>query len=333
MGWSRASASVVPPTDRFEWFLETVSNEVMPLSLSSDRRDDFHAAIQDMPLGPVALSAFEFSPVRAWRSARHIRQGDPEGYQLVLVTQGSFRVSQEGREALVAGDFVLSDTSSPMLTECFSAGDPIHALTLQIPRSALPLSPRKLEPLLVRPLPAHKGATAILAGFLRTLHAQGAHCGTEALLSMGSATVDLVTACLAQHLHSLDEAPVEARSQLMLQRILRFIEHNLGDPDLSPRTIAERHNISLRTLYTLFDGEPASIAGVIRRRRLERCHTDLARPEMDHRTVQAISARWGFTNPATFSRTFRDAYGTTPTEHRAHARQHRNTDATQQAER
>lgn len=332
MGGARASASVVPPTDRFEWFLETVSNEVMPLSLSSDRRDDFHADIQDMPLGPVALSAFEFSPLRAWRSARHIRQGDPEGYQLVLVTQGSFRVSQEGRETLVAGDFVLSDTSSPMLTECLSTGDPIHALTLQIPRSTLPLSPRRLEPLLVHRLPAQKGATAILAGFLRTLYAQAAHCGTEALLSMGSATVDLVTACLAQHLHSLDEAPVEARSQLVLQRILHFIEHNLGDPDLSPRTIAERHNISLRTLYTLFDGEPASIAGVIRCRRLERCHNDLARPEMDHRTVQAIAARWGFTNPATFSRSFRDTYGTTPTEHRAHARQHRKTDPTKQAQ-
>ncbi|MGW7330057.1 AraC-like ligand-binding domain-containing protein, partial [Streptomyces sp. NPDC054840] len=316
----------MPPTDRFEWFLDTVSNEVMPLSLSSDRRDDFHADIQDMPLGPVALSAFEFSPMRAWRSARHIRQGDPEGYQLSLVTQGSLLVFQDGREELVAGDFVLSNTSSPMLTECLSAGDPIHALTLQIPRSALPLSPRRLEPLLVQRLPAQKGAIAILAGFLRTLHAQGTHCGTEALQSMGSATIDLVTACLAQHLHSLDEAPVEARSQLMLQRILRFIDYNLGDPDLSPRTIAERHNVSLRTLYTLFDGEPASIAGVIRRRRLERCHTDLTRPEMDHRTVQAISARWGFTNPATFSRTFRDAYGTTPAEHRAHARQRRAAD-------
>ncbi|MGW7056180.1 AraC-like ligand-binding domain-containing protein [Streptomyces sp. NPDC054887] len=315
------------PADRFEWFLETVSNEVMPLSLSSDRRDNFHADIQDTSLGSVALSAFEFSPMRAWRSAKHIRQGDPEGYQLVLVTQGSFRVSQEGREALVAGDFVLSDTSRPMLTECLSDGDPVHALTLQIPRSALPLSPRSLEPLLVHRLPAQKGATAILAGFVRTLHTQAAHCGTEALHSMGSATIDLVTACLAQHLDSLDGAPIEARSELMLQRILRFIEHNLGDPDLSPRTIAERHNVSLRTLYTLFDSEPTSIAGVIRRRRLERCHTDLARPEMDHRTVQAIAARWGFTNPTTFSRAFRDAYGLTPTEHRAHARQHRNTDA------
>ncbi|WP_328738332.1 helix-turn-helix domain-containing protein [Streptomyces erythrochromogenes] len=322
----------MPPTDRFEWFLETVSNEVMPLSLSSDRQDNFHADIHDVPLGPVTLSAFEFSPMRAWRSAKHIRQGDPEGYQLVLVTQGSLRVSQEGRETLVAGDFVLSDTSSPMLTECLSADGPIHALTLHIPRSVLPLSPRRLGPLLVHRLPIQEGTTAILAEFLRTLFGQAAHCGAEALLSMGSATVDLVTACFAQHLQSLNEAPVEARSQLVLQRIRHYIEHNLPDPDLSPRTIAERHNISLRTLYTLFDGEPASIAGVIRRRRLERCHDDLARPEMDHRTVQAIAARWGFTHPATFSRSFRETYGTTPTEHRAHARQHRRTDTTEQAQ-
>ncbi|MFD0351583.1 helix-turn-helix domain-containing protein [Kitasatospora aburaviensis] len=77
--------------------------------------------------------------------------------------------------------------------------------------------------------------------------------------------------------------------------------------------------MSLRTLYTLFGDRPAGVAGTIRRRRLERCHADLARPGLRDRPVQAIAARWGFANHSTFNRAFREAYGTTPTRHRARA--------------
>lgn len=134
---------------------------------------------------------------------------------------------------------------------------------------------------------------------------------------MGSVALDLATACLAQQLGNPDEAPAEARAQEMLQRITRFIDNNLGDPDLTPQAVADRHDISLRTLYDLFRGQSASVAARIRQARLERAHADLARQELSGLPVQTIAVRWGFASATAFSRAFRDAYGTTPTEHRA----------------
>jgi AraC-like DNA-binding protein len=51
-----------------------------------------------------------------------------------------------------------------------------------------------------------------------------------------------------------------------------------------------------------------TVAALIRQRRLERCHADLA--GTDH-TVAAVAARWGFADPAHFSRLFKARYGYT----------------------
>lgn len=136
---------------------------------------------------------------------------------------------------------------------------------------------------------------------------------------MGSVALDLATTCLAQQLGDPGEAPAEARAQETLRRIIRFIENNLGDPDLTPRMIADRHGISLRCLYDLFRDQPVSVAARIRRSRLARARAELARPDLSAHHVQTIASRWGFPTATAFSRAFRDAYGTTPTDHRANA--------------
>ncbi|WP_461012534.1 helix-turn-helix domain-containing protein, partial [Streptomyces capparidis] len=69
-------------------------------------------------------------------------------------------------------------------------------------------------------------------------------------------------------------------------------------------------------LYTLFNAQGLTVAARIRQRRLEHCRRDLADPALRSRPVRAIAARWGFTDPAHFSRTFRAAYGITPRDHR-----------------
>jgi AraC-like DNA-binding protein len=84
--------------------------------------------------------------------------------------------------------------------------------------------------------------------------------------------------------------------------------------------IAAAHYISLRALYTLFETQQTSVAGWIRERRLERCRRDLADPALRERSVSAIAARRGLTDPAHFSRAFRAAYGLPPTEYRRAAR-------------
>ncbi|MGW1775551.1 AraC-like ligand-binding domain-containing protein [Streptomyces sp. NPDC002104] len=290
----------------------------MPVMLSTRHTADFRATITDLDLGVVRLSSVACSPVVSRRTPAHVRRGDPEHLQLALVTQGAFRISQRGNESVVAGGLVLTDTSRP--SEGLSAGGQGGAVVLQMPRPAVALRPDRVDRLLARGLAADKGSGAVFADFLRTLLAQGPHCRPEELRRMGSIALDLATACLAQQLGDLGEAPAEARAQETLQRIHRFIGDNLGDPDLTPQAIADRHAMSLRGLHALFAGQPRSVAAHIRESRLERARADLARRERGAQPVQAIAARWGFSSATAFSRAFREAYGITPTEHRAACR-------------
>ncbi|MFI5649013.1 helix-turn-helix domain-containing protein [Kitasatospora sp. NPDC051705] len=299
---------------------EAVSGELMLVALATEHLAGVPARITNLGLGPVQVSTFAVSPVRSHRTPFRVPRGDPEQYQLVLTTPRALRVPRPRPEAVIAEDPLRPGTSpAPEDTGTTSDGGLVQAIVLQMPRSVLPLQPSRTDRLLARPIPVSGGTGAILADFLTALVTHGPDCRAEETGRLGSIAVDLATACLAQHLGALGEAPAEARARAMRQRIAGFIEHNLGDPDLTPRTIADRHHISLRGLYTLFEGQPVSVAASIRRSRLERCHADLARHELRNHSVQAIAGRWGFPNATVFSRAFREAYGITPTEHRANA--------------
>ncbi|NUK15331.1 helix-turn-helix domain-containing protein [Streptomyces lunaelactis] len=319
MGSLDVSAAAVSCGDRFEWFCETVSSDLMPVSISTQHTTGFRAKITELDLGAVRLSTFAFSPVMSRRTSAHVRRGDPEQFQLALVTRGAFRISQLGHESVIDGDLVLTDTSRPMENEGVGADGLVEAVVLQIPRTALPLRSGRVDRLLGQRIPVSGGTTAILAEFLGTLLSHGPQCGGEEINRLGSMTLDLATACLAQQLGALDEAPAEARAQVMRQRINAFIEHNLGDPELTPQAIADRYNISLRTLYNLFREEPFSVAATIRSERIERCRVDLACRDLSSQPVQAIAARWGFSSATAFGRAFREAHGMTPTEYRTNA--------------
>lgn len=303
--------------DRFDWFCETVSSGVMPISLSTRHADDFQARLMHLDLGVVQLSSLVCSPVVSRRTLAHVRRGDPENLQLALMTQGAFRISQGGNESVVEGGLVLTDTSRPSEGAC--TGGQVGTLVVQIPRRTLALGSDRVDRLLAQSLAAGVGSGAILADFLKSLVARGPHCGPEELPAMGAVTLDLVTAFLARQLGDPGQAPAEARAQETLQRVYRFIENNLGDPGLTPRTVAGRHNLSVRRLHSLFEDQPLTVAACIRRRRLERAHADLACGELSSRPVHVLAARWGFSSATGFSRAFREVYGITPTEHRAHS--------------
>jgi AraC-like DNA-binding protein len=129
--------------------------------------------------------------------------------------------------------------------------------------------------------------------------------------------LDLLAVALADRLGRAEKVPPETRERALLQHIHAFIEARLGDPGLSPGSIAAAQFISVRYLHKLFETQQTTVADWIRRRRLERCRRDLLDPTLRAEPVGAIAARWGLTNPAHFSRLFRGAYGVPPSAYRA----------------
>ncbi|MFI6290903.1 helix-turn-helix domain-containing protein [Nonomuraea sp. NPDC050790] len=311
------STDPVPKKDRLLWWTHLAGHEIVPTSLASEHADDFHGRAFSIDMAGVRIRECVSSPMTGRRTPAHIQRHDPDGYQLFLVNNGSVGLEQRRNDTLLkAGDFSLFGTSHPFAAEFVDEGGPVRLTFMFLPRDLLPLPRAELDRLVANKLPADTGSGALLAGYLSSLREHAAGCEPGELSRLGGIGLDLAAVYLAGRLGMQRHLPPESRQRTLAARIDAFIDHHLGDPDLSPSAIAAHHHISVRTLHLLFKERPETVSATIRRRRLERCHADLADPRLREHAIGEIGVRWGFKSGAEFSRAFRTVYGLSPRDHR-----------------
>lgn len=312
--------TVLPPADRFEFWYALIARETVPVHITSARLDDFVAYAQAIDLGRIRLTSLRYPSLHASRPAGLARRTEADIYQLTLPLTGRSTLVQDRTEtALVAAShFTLLDTARPHTARHRVDGPGLATtITVQIPYAALPLPPDALRRLLATPMPARPGVAGLLTHHLRSIAAHPEQYEANQAEMLGGVALDLLAATLAQHLDIEEVLSPQARHTALRARVVDFIDRHLGSVELSPRTVAAAHHISLRSLHRLFEGEAMTPAEIIRTRRLERCRRDLRNPLHARQPVHVIAARWGFADRAHFSRLFRARYGLSPQEYRA----------------
>jgi AraC-like DNA-binding protein len=304
-----------PPRSRLDYFRHVVADTFVPFDLQVDADDDLRAQLLTGQVGTVHVTKVCAPPLKAFRTAKHIRVSDPEWFKLEVPVRGHTVFAQGDREAALApGDLTLLDLSRPC--QLVDRGDEHGNVAVKFPYAALPLRHDELAQLTAVPISGRDGLGATISSLARHV----ARCleresSTEGA-RLATALIDLLVVALAERLdRSATLAPATHRRAL-LASAQAFIDQRLADPGLSPSVVAAAQHVSLRYLYKLFETQHTSVAGWIRERRLERCRQDLVDPTMGDRSVSAIAARWGLTDPAHFSRAFRATYGLPPTEYR-----------------
>jgi AraC-like DNA-binding protein len=300
---------------RSEYFHEVVGAAVGPLEVREGNGNALPDQVRAADLGAVHVGELSASrPGGADRTRRHIQATDADLCKVDVVAQGEFVIEQDGRQAhLRGGDFTFVDLSRPAhWTNTWSS----RIVAIAFPRKLLPLRADDLAGLTAVGLPGDDGTGALFSSTARQVARQLEHLDPAAGARVGAATLDLLTVALAGRLDRLDQVPPGGSRRALVLRVRAFIDTRLADPQLAPATVARAHHVSLRSLYKLFEGEPTSVAGLIRQRRLERCRRDLLDPSLAGLPVSAIAARWGLTNAAHFSRAFRAAYGMSPVGYR-----------------
>jgi AraC-like DNA-binding protein len=315
------STERLPARERFDAWVDLGARSLTPMLVRSDAEDDFRAAMRVLALGEVQVCVLAYPSVRVHRTAKLIRRSDPEAYQVNLVLGGDSGARQAGREASFGvGEFILYDTSR--VFEGWRACTPgTETITVQIPRTLMPLPANRVDRLTAVPFSTDRGTGALFARWLLDITARASEFTPADGPTLSSVTVDLLAAVLAT---SMDALLPESRRQVLRLQVHGFIEQRLADPALTPKAVAEAHHISVRQLQHLFATEGATPAAWIRHRRLERCRRDLANPHLRRLPVRGIAARWGFPDQAHFSRAFRAAYGVTPGDYRQAARESAN---------
>jgi AraC-like DNA-binding protein len=134
---------------------------------------------------------------------------------------------------------------------------------------------------------------------------------------LGGVTMDLIRTLLLSA-GAADPETAEVLQETLPVRIERWILDHLGEPSLNAEGIAAAHFLSVRQLYYVWaarNGE--TLAEWIMSQRLERAARALAAPAGHRTAIGAVARRCGFTDPAHFTRRFRERYGVTPRDWRA----------------
>jgi AraC-like DNA-binding protein len=302
-------ASDEPVGSRTEYWRHVLAETLVPLD-PVDVPDRLVAA----EVGAVRVGELlARKPGGARRTARHVRRSAPELYKFDVLVDGDGVVAQDGREArLRRGDLTFVDLARPARWRM----SPARIVAVIFPRALLPLRADEVARLTAVGIPGDRGTGALISTLARQVAGNLDDYDAAEGARLGTLIVDLLTVALAARLDRGRSVQPDTYQRALLLRVHAFIEQRLGDPRLSPGTVAAAHHISVRYLYKLFEQEPTGVAGWIRQRRLERCRRDLLDPALRSRPVSAIAARWGITNAAHFSRSFRAAYGVPPVEYR-----------------
>jgi AraC-like DNA-binding protein len=308
----------LPAGQRFDSWKSALAEIFAPLEVSRPADGPaFRGRLRGCDLGTVRLCEVRASAHTARRTARLVAAAPAGCYKLCLQLRGSAVLIQDGKEAtLRRGDFALYDTDRPY-TLGF-AGDH-RQLILIFPRSLLGLPEQRLAQLTAITMPGSGDRPGgLIAPFLTQVADVIDQVDTGCAIRLAGNVLDLLTTVLAERLDS-PAADADTAHRALMLRITTFIEERLADPDLSPQQIAAAHHISLRQLHKLFHASGTTVAGWIRQRRLERCSHDLHDPRQADRPVSAIGARWGYPDPAHFSRLFKATYGIGPRDYRYQA--------------
>jgi len=99
--------------------------------------------------------------------------------------------------------------------------------------------------------------------------------------------------------------------------VQKVIDESLSQPGLSPIGLANRLNISVRHLYRLFEEQDDSVCRYIQRARLKRSADDLTNPFLRSESITSIAYKWGFTDSAHFSRSFKKQFEVSPKDFRS----------------
>ncbi|MFE2009155.1 helix-turn-helix domain-containing protein [Streptomyces sp. NPDC059491] len=304
----------VPDRDKVAYWNDAVSRTLVPMTVTPRGDGPFDGRIATERLGCLQVSTVEADAKRVSRSPAQIAGSSEALVAVGVQVSGTAVLVQDGRRAEVGeGDLVVYDTTRPY---SFDYPRRFSTHVFQLPRRALGVPNDEIRQVTGRAIGTGDGFGSMLLPFLGSLASFSAGgCPPAVANRLAGNVVDLFATLIAERAHP-DGAEEEARSHLVL-RVLDHINRHLGDPDLSPERIAQAHRISVRYLHRLFEREGTTVGRLIRQRRLEECGRELARRGRTAPTVSAVAQRWGFVNPAHFSRAFRAAYGVSPREWRS----------------
>lgn len=265
------------------------------------------------------LSALDLAGARLWSlrsSVQRVFRTMPDTRRrfapmAVLVLEGETRLTQFGRECtLNAGDFTFIDAAEPLVLEYL---ENFHHIFLQFAKTTFsPVAYRKSVALTT---PCPSTMDRMFFDCVKNLWESAPRLDPLKHSAALSAAISLASLTTA-----FDHNDRERSVPIRVTKAMAFIEHNLGEPWLNPKAVADAQQVSRRYLDDLFRDCGYRIESWIWERRLVRAAEELSVSNQlwgaGKKTILQIALDLGFRSPSHFSRTFTKRFGVSPREYR-----------------
>ena len=249
----------------------------------------------------------------------HIEASPTDDYIIAIPLSTRSHVAQAGSLSVIEpGSFLLTSTAEPFSAWVSSAGTQgnFSQLLAKVPGDMLRERLPHVQGSINKPINIQSGAGRIMKSMIELALAEGGSLTDKGAMHFGA----MLTEAIANATTESALLNLAQRRQSPLARIREvaneFVERNLSNPLLDVALIAAHCEVSPRYLHAAFAEASIRIGAYIREQRLLRCQADLQSRGHEHKPVIEIALKWGFEDPAHFSRLYKSRFGYPPSKRR-----------------
>jgi AraC-like DNA-binding protein len=293
------------PAQRMKKWADFLYDHFYPLDVSSPENFGFgHFSAIDV--GHIRVGSLESDPQIVHRRPTHVGRAANDYVFLPISLDQPITLRQRGR-AVTAGpdDFAFVSTG-----DAYTYEQPLRTsiYSLRLPGKALKERLCNADDLTASAIHANNAMSHLFLDFARSF------CKNRmSLIKPGAQVADRFLDLLALTLQGADQHTSETAVRAAhRQRALAMVDRLFHKSELTPTAIAAALGLSERYLQKIFAQRDETLSGLIRGRRVAEARRMLADRGTSRASVSAIAYAVGFTDPAHFSRVFRQQTGVAP---------------------
>jgi acetamidase/formamidase/AraC-like DNA-binding protein len=258
----------------------------------------------------TSIGGFSLSVLTSVAQTLELKTSAADSLQIVLAVDGSAMLITDARREPVAAHDIVYIPSREKASLVFSTD--FRAFIVRVPRAAVGARLFASSTMRACRIAADAGIGHVFSGFLAAIAESVDTLSVSELRPLELALAEFLAACLAGRQREASINGLTASQAAIFTRVCRTIDDRLGDSTISLAAIAQEERVSSRYLQKLFETVGQSFSAYVRHRRLERCRAELVDPLYEKMSISDICFRWGFNDPAHFSRAFREQYQMSP---------------------
>ncbi|MBU8829750.1 AraC family transcriptional regulator [Mycolicibacterium goodii] len=231
-------------------------------------------------------------------------RSDDDAVIVQLNIDGASQIIQHGKfSRFGGGSAVVFDSAEPYTLDVSTT---TTSYLIVVPRRALHLSDADLRSVLVTPLTTRTSGIRLLRSMLEATTSMAGHIKLEERSILAGSITD----CLRVALTAVRPSANVMARQSLLDALIATVRRELGEQTLSADYLADRHFVSVRTVYYAFESLHTTPARFIQQARLRRASELLLGEGI---RLQQVAEACGYQDASTFSRAFRKHFGMAPT--------------------